>query len=108
MQTWAGLCAGLGCDESLGQEERALYSAGPDAVLDLIHGIDDEVQTLFVVGHNPTMSVLAMTLDDGSTPVLLESSGFPPAAAAVFTVDGAWAQVQLQGATAIDFHVADG
>lgn len=108
VQTWRSVCAGLGCDESVGDQERALYSAGPDAVLDLVQLVNDDVQTLFIVGHNPTMSVLAMMLDDGATSILLENAGFPPGALAVFEVEGPWSQLQLQGASAVDFHVARG
>lgn len=108
VHTWESVCAGLGCDESVGDQERALYTAGPDAVLDLIQLVEDDIGTLFVVGHNPTMSVLAMMLDDGATSILLENAGFPPGALAIFEVQSTWSQLQLQGASAVDFHVARG
>ena len=107
-ETWAGVCAGADYDPSTGSVEPGLYSAGPEAVLDLIHLVDDDVRTLVVVGHNPTMSVLAMTLDDGSTSTLLAHPDFRPGAMAVFELDGPWADLTTQGARATEVYAGRG
>jgi len=100
-ETWAGLCEGGGFDPGVASVERALYSAGPEAVLDLVRLVDDEVRVLVVVGHNPTVSVLAMTLDDGSTTTLLDDPAYPPGTVTVLEVDGPWAGLTEQGARAV-------
>ena len=40
----------------------ALYGAGPEGVFDLLAAVDDEVQSVILVGHNPTFSELASYL----------------------------------------------
>jgi phosphohistidine phosphatase len=39
-----------------------IYGADPDAVLDMVEGMADSVERLLVVGHNPTMFLLANRL----------------------------------------------
>lgn len=107
-ETWAAVCVGGEADESVASVEHGLYSAGPESVLDLVREVSDDVRTLVVVGHNPTMSVVAMTVDDGDSTVLLDNPGFPPAAVVVFDVPEAWAHLDAQAASAVAFHVGCG
>lgn len=39
-----------------------LYNAPADAMLDQVQGVDDQVRTLMVVGHNPAIAELALKL----------------------------------------------
>ncbi len=53
--------------ESLGQKvpvqmERVIYYGSERDLLDLVHGVDDEVDTLLLLGHNPTVSFFASQL----------------------------------------------
>src|ERR1700754_3413605 len=41
-----------------------LYDTTPGSVIQLVNGTDDDVHTLLVVGHEPTMSMLALGLAD--------------------------------------------
>jgi phosphohistidine phosphatase len=73
--------------------EPGLYTASPDSALDLIRLTDDSVNTLLVLGHNPTIHYLAQILSDGQGDAEAENqllSGFPPATMAVFEIDGPW------------------
>ena len=106
-ETWAEASAGGGFDEDLGRVEHAVYQAEPDALLDLVRFLEDEVRTALVVGHNPTVQVLALTLDDGSTDVLL-GGDFAAGALAVLEVAGDWADLGGRGARAVSFHVGRG
>ncbi|KQW53800.1 phosphoglycerate mutase [Nocardioides sp. Root1257] len=94
-ETWASVAAGAGW--SLSPElDRGLYAAGPETALDLIRLVDTEVERLVVIGHNPTMAVLAQVLDDGSGDPEVSASmvgDFPTSAVAVFSYDGAWADL---------------
>ncbi|GAA5149305.1 histidine phosphatase family protein [Nocardioides marinquilinus] len=107
-QTWQHLCRGAGwtLDAEL---DRGLYAADADTALDLVRGLGDDVATAVVVGHNPTMGYLAQLLDDGDGDPApsgeLAARGFPTGAAAVFEVDGAWADLALGGARLTGFHV---
>ena len=67
--------------------DRALYGADEDGVLDLVAMTDEAVGTLVVVGHNPTVGMLAQLLDDGEGPpeaVDRLMRGYPTSATAVF------------------------
>ncbi|WP_448616847.1 SixA phosphatase family protein [Modestobacter sp. URMC 112] len=66
-----------------------VYDNTVEAVLAAVHDVPDEVGTLVVVGHNPSIGELAMALDDGSgDPVARREvgAGFPTGGVAVFTL----------------------
>src|SRR4051794_31093456 len=42
--------------------DSTLYEADAETVLDVVRGLDDDVSTVLVVGHNPTMAYLAQVL----------------------------------------------
>lgn len=108
-ETWAGLAEGGGWDLTP-EVSRLLYSAEPDTVLDLLREAPEDVTTVVVVGHNPTMATLASLLDDGTgddaTATELTAGGFPPCSLAVFEYAGAWSDLELTSATLTSFHVA--
>jgi phosphohistidine phosphatase len=64
-----------------------LYQADPDDVLDQLRGLDDDVTSVMVVGHNPTAHALAQgLLADGDTHGrhLVQRRGFPTCALGVY------------------------
>jgi phosphohistidine phosphatase len=73
------------CDE--------LYHADADVIRRTAEAADGEAKTVMVVGHNPGLQELAVTLlTEGAAPAgLLQRAmrNFPPGAAAVFLIDGA-------------------
>lgn len=106
--TWVELAQAAGW--SLDAEaSAAMYAAGPESALDLIRAVPAEVETLVVVGHNPTVAYLAELLDDGNGDddaiTQLVSQGYPPAAVTLFTVAGEWAELAESSATVVAFHV---
>jgi phosphohistidine phosphatase len=108
VQTWEALAGGAGwsLDADL---DPGLYSAGPDTALDLLRALDESSGSAVLVGHNPTMAVLAQLLDDGEGDVdagNAMAAGFPTMAVAVFEVDGDWAD--LESARLTGFHVGRG
>ncbi len=106
-ETWTSLAAAAEWD--LDPElDRGLYAAGPDTALDLIRLVDDDVRRLIVIGHNPTIAVLAQLLDDGDgDPELAEEmlAGYPTGAVAVFAHDGSWSDLAEGTARLVGFHV---
>ncbi|XBB68890.1 hypothetical protein ABFU82_06135 [Nocardioides sp. WV_118_6] len=84
-----------------------LYGTDEDGVLELVHTTPEDVATVVVVGHNPTMGMLAQLLDDGEGAATgaVATEGFPTSAAAVFAVPGAWAEVEPMAARLVAFHV---
>jgi phosphohistidine phosphatase len=86
-----------------------LYGATPGTVIEQINHVSDEVNTLLVIGHEPTISEVAIVLAgaDGTDTVAVEriSAKFPTSAIAVLRVAGPWEQVEPCGAALVDFHI---
>ncbi|MFY2859322.1 SixA phosphatase family protein [Mycobacterium sp. THU-M104] len=86
-----------------------LYGAAPGAVIEEINTVDDEVKTLLVVGHEPTMSNLALVLagaDDTDLAVAERiAAKFPTSAIAVFAVPCGWEDLEPGGAALVGFEV---
>jgi phosphohistidine phosphatase len=106
-QTWESVASGAGW--SLSPDfDRGLYAAGPESALDIVRLVPASVDSLLVIGHNPTVAVLAQVLDDGSGDVAAaaEMAGaFPTTSLAVFAYDGAWADLGEGTARLEAFHV---
>lgn len=109
-QTWEAVNEGGGWDLE-GTVDDTLYEAGTESALDLVRETDPAVQTLVVVGHNPTMASLATLLDDGEGDDEAGNEvavGFPASALAVFSYDGDWADLDEASASVVAFHVGRG
>ncbi len=106
-ETWEAVASGAGwkLEPDL---DRGLYAAGPESALDLVRLAPSEAESLIVIGHNPTVAVLAQVLDDGSGDPAVAGEmigGFPTASVAVLTYDGSWADLG-EGTARLDaFHV---
>ncbi len=83
-ETWA-LAAAVFADPLAAIFEDRIYEAGPEAILDVIGETPDEVRSLLVVGHNPGLQTLALTLagSGGSEARQRLRDKFPTAALAV-------------------------
>ena len=86
-----------------------LYDATPGAVIDEINGVDSDVGTLLVIGHEPAMSQVALGLatPDGSNKTAAEhiSTKFPTSAIAVLRTAAPWEELTLSSAALLTFHV---
>ena len=60
-----------------------IYLADAEAVLRLVHGLDEALQRVLLVGHNPTFSELATGLSG-------RFIALPTGAMAVLSIEGAW------------------
>ena len=109
-ETWEALSEGAGWDLEA-DVDSSLYSAGTEAVLDLLREVDPGVTSVIVVGHNPTMASLAAVLDDGEGD---EEAGnqiamdYPTSAVTVFAYDGKWDELDEASASVVAFHVGRG
>ncbi len=77
-----------------------LYNAGFGRLAGTVQDTEATVKSLMIVGHNPAIAELAMTLtdQDKSNPAAMRhlSQGFPPAGLAVFELKIAnWADIQM-------------
>jgi phosphohistidine phosphatase len=100
--------ANTGIDATVRYSER-LYGATPGTMIDEINEVADTVNTLLVVGHEPTMSALAIGLagtdDTDAAAVQRISEKFPTSAIAVLTLEGDWKSLELNRAALRVFHV---
>ena len=102
-QTWEAMAEAAGWPLTPWLDS-TLYEADSETALDLIRVLEDDVTTVVVVGHNPTMAYLAQVLDVGGSPQLA-TTGFPTAAVAVFEYDGPWADLAEGTARLVDVRV---
>jgi len=106
-ETWEALAAGAGWTVPP-ELDRGMYAAEPDTVLDLVGLVDDAVERLVVLGHNPTVGYLAHLLDDGlAGPETADGllSGFPTSAVAVFRWKRSWRDLKVGAARLVATHV---
>jgi phosphohistidine phosphatase len=77
-----------------------LYGADPEDVLSHLRRLDEDVASVMVVGHNPTMQALALGLldrDDKEGRDVVVRRGFPTCALGIYRLDIArWADVEGQ------------
>jgi phosphohistidine phosphatase len=78
--------------------EPRIYDNTVDALLAAIQETPDDVTTLALVGHNPSIGELAHALDDGQGDPAAQQQldrGFPTGAVAVFVVGASFDGVEL-------------
>ncbi len=86
--------------------DQGLYLAGPSALLERIHQVDDRVERLLVVGHNPGFEQLALMLSGAGEGRLREALAekYPTGTVAVIRFDAdRWADVAPGEGTLIRF-----
>jgi phosphohistidine phosphatase len=100
--------ANTGIDAPVRYSER-LYGATPGTMIEEISETADDVATLLVIGHEPTMSSLALILadDDGTDVAAVEriSTKFPTSAIATLAVPGPWKGLEPRRAALTGFDV---
>lgn len=91
VQTWAAASEALG--SAAVESDPKLYHASARALRAFVEHAEDRADTVVLVGHNPGLHELALTLlDEGAedrSVIDRVASGFPTAAALVFAVDAA-------------------
>lgn len=95
VQTW-DIAAGQLGDVAPARIDDLIYVNTVDDLLAVIHPTSDEVSTLLLVGHNPSMVELATVVDDGSGDENARaelSRGYPTSGVAVFALDTSWVDV---------------
>ena len=75
-----------------------------------MQGVSDDVRTLLVVGHEPTVSQLAAGLagpDSDETTLTRVRAGVPTASRSLLTVQTGWADLAAGGATLRQLTLAE-
>jgi phosphohistidine phosphatase len=110
-QTWHGVAVALAqaAPSAAAPEvhyESGLYEGGRTEVVDLLRRVPDEVGTVLVVGHNPTMSDVSVLLrpdDEGP-----DFTGLKTAGLAVHQSQGPWSDTEPGSMELLKRHAARG
>lgn len=88
----------------------ALYLATAGQLMEAIRAVAETVRSVLVIGHNPGMHDLALTLlADPSAPAARELTlGFPTAALAEFVISTPWARLTPSGGRLMRFLTPKG
>jgi phosphohistidine phosphatase len=92
-QTWAAAAKELTGAPDAVRDDR-VYANTVDDLLAVVRETPSDLDTVVLVGHNPSMHAFAIAVDDGhGDPSLRDEVGarFPTAAVAVYGVDEEWA-----------------
>jgi phosphohistidine phosphatase len=112
LQTTEQLLIGAGAGDVEVRPAHALYGGGTAGVLQAVREAPEEVRTLWVVGHEPSMSTLVLALADEaqSSAAALDSvrEHFATAAAAVLRLDVPWSDLAPGLARLEAVHTARG
>ncbi len=107
-QTWHGVALGL-AESGRAPEVRyepGLYDGARTEVVDLLRAVPDEVTTVLVVGHNPTMSDVSLLLSpDDPGP---DFAGLKTCGLAVHRTDGSWSGTEPRSMPLVEIHTARG
>ncbi len=107
-QTWdlvRGALVTAGAGEPSVTVTQDLYDAGTGELVAVVRGTSEDVGTLLVVGHEPTVSHAAATLagpGSDEAAALRVRTGVPTAAWSVLEVEGPWADLAAGGARLVE------
>jgi phosphohistidine phosphatase len=89
--------------------EAELYHADPAQLLERLRRVSDDVESVMVIGHNPTLQITALRLSDagsangdGSHRAQI-SQKFPTGALATLSFDGPWSELGPGSARLVDY-----
>jgi phosphohistidine phosphatase len=102
-QTWHGVATGLAGGAPEVRHEPGLYEGGRTEVIDLLRAVSDDVATVLVIGHNPTMSDISLLLrpDQGDPGGGLKTCGL-----AVHRTPGSWSGTEPGSMPLVETHTA--
>ena len=86
-----------------------LYLASPLQLIAALHGVAETVRSVLLIGHNPGIHELALTLAGpqamrgGGEAERALAAGFPTAALAEFVIAGAWSELREGGGRLVRF-----
>jgi phosphohistidine phosphatase len=83
--------------------ERELYTATADTLLERLHDVPDEITSVLLIGHNPSIEQLALELVRPSPERRELETKFPTAALATLEFLGpSWRDIDRGGATLVN------
>ena len=106
-QTLKRLAPGLGKNADV-QIEPELYAAPAADLLEVLHEVPDEVESVMLIGHNPGIQDLALSLASAGSEIPRLRSKFPTAALATLELNGTWRELAPGSAELVSLAEAQG
>ena len=101
-ETLARIEPGLGRNPDV-RIDSELYAASAAALLEVLHEVPDEVESVMLIGHNPGIQELALSLARGGHEIPRLRSKFPTAALVTLELNGTWRELAPGSAELVSF-----
>ena len=101
-QTLTRIAQGLGKNADA-RIEAELYAASAAVLLEVLHEVPDEVESVMLIGHNPGIQDLALSLARPGSKSARVRSKFPTAALATLELNGTWRELAPGSAELVSF-----
>jgi phosphohistidine phosphatase len=110
-QTWHGVAVGLAQADPDGAApevhyEQDLYDGGRTEIIDLVRAVSDEMGTVLVIGHNPSVSDVSVLLRSDREDADFE--GLKTCGLAVHRMEGSWSATEPGSMELVERHTARG
>jgi phosphohistidine phosphatase len=92
-ETLDGIVAALGDDVSV-RVEPELYGASDRVLLERLRAIPDAVPSAMLIGHNPAIQALALSLASSGGELASVERKYPTGALATLTFGGSWRELE--------------
>lgn len=92
-ETLEGIAPALGDDVSV-EVERELYGASDRDLLERLHAIPDATRSAMLIGHNPAIQSLALSLAGSGEELPSVERKYPTGALATLTFRGSWRELE--------------
>jgi phosphohistidine phosphatase len=101
-QTLTRIAPGLGKNADV-QIKPELYAASAAALLEVLHEVPDEVDSMMLIGHNPGIQDLALSLARAGSESMRVRNKFPTAALATLEFNASWRELAPGSAELVSF-----
>ena len=100
--TLEGIAPALG-EATPVQVEDELYAASERRLLERLRAVEDDVESLMLIGHNPGVEQLALSLAGGGQKLATLRRKYPTGALATLEFSGRWGDLRPGSAELTDF-----
>jgi phosphohistidine phosphatase len=101
-ETLEGIASTLG-EAMPVQIEGELYAASERRLLERLRGVEDGVESVMLIGHNPGVEQLALSLAGGGQNLAILRRKYPTGALATLEFSGRWGDLRTGSAELTDF-----
>jgi phosphohistidine phosphatase len=101
-QTLTRIAPGLGENANV-QIKLDLYGASASALLEVLHEVPDEVDSVMLIGHNPGIQDLVLSLARAGSESARVRTKFPTAAMATLELGASWRELAPGSAELVSF-----